>query len=358
MALALTALAIVGWQSRWILPANWLALRWVFSLTLDPYTADEAVALMSFVWIFAPAGRRETDTPVPFGFTLAMASALSAIYVDSAVYKLQSPAWIEGTVVWAGASLPLHGWGLLAELDGMAWAWRLAAWISLAYELTFPVILWKPARTVWASIGVALHLISAILLPLPQFGLVMAGSLALFLPWDRWTQGAVGSSSAADRRRGVAAAVLALVIVVCQVAVHFEHRPDPVSRLIGIRPWPIFLSWHFVFPGPVHRFRTEIEDEEVWIPSFDELGYPELRDRYWKVLGWVARSSPHGERMIARYLEGWFMRQGLPPRPVQVYCRDPSVDRLLIDRQLVYAVERRTWVPCGRWAPRSQDLLE
>ena len=98
----------------------------------------------------------------------------------------------------------------------------------------------------------------------------------------------------------------------------------------------------------------EIGGRRVFVPSFDERGFPEVRDRYWKILGWVARSRGDGLDFVDRYLRAWFRRQGLTPGKVELLCRDPSVSRLEIDAALVDAVRSRAWTFCGTWDPATR----
>lgn len=345
----------------------WGVLKILFAICLDGYTADDAIELVSLAWIFAPlpsralAGRAPRSAGVDADsapFALVLIVALALLYLDSVPFKLHSRIWREGSALWLGAALPLHGWGLLGGLPELAGITRLATWLTLVFESLFFLALLRVGRLALVPVGLVMHLGSAVLLPLPQFGLALAGALLPLLPSSA---AAESTSRAAPVARGgrAAAVVVALAMCVSQVAVHFQpyHRRDPLSFVLGIRQRPIYLDWHFALRGPVMRFELRRPAGSSWIPSFDEQGYPQVRDRYWKILGWVARSRPDGAQMIDRYLRAWFAMRGAPPTTVELWCRDPALASLRIDHELVTALEGRAWTRCGSWQPDRPGRL-
>jgi hypothetical protein len=105
-------------------------------------------------------------------------------YFFNGVYKLLGPEWRDGTVLhyvlsdagWARWSFPLP-----------LWLTRGAAWFVMGWELSFPLLVLRPATRVAAlSVGAAFHVISGLNLELGLFPLYALCFYIPLLPWERW----------------------------------------------------------------------------------------------------------------------------------------------------------------------------
>jgi hypothetical protein len=359
LGLVVNLLLVLGFLTRPLLFVNVVLLRVLFWFCQDPYTVDDVVQVFSLVLVFAPepralsldSARRGTRDPsalLPAHFALLVYVALAVLYEDSVYYKLNSEVWRSGAAFWLSTALPFMAWHQLPAWLEVGWLMRLMTYVALAYELLFPLVVVRALRLPLLVLGFALHLGSAWLYPLPQFAVVMVGLLCLFMPFDRIGSSAGAATSAEATRPPTArlAYGLAVVLVASQLWLHAEDTPNPLAWITGTQLWSIFVDWHFTHPVPVYRFAAMTENGEVPIPSFDEQGRPTVRDRYWKCLGWSIRGGAVGE-MMPRYLVGWFVQQGRPLRPVQVYCKDVHVDRLDLDFTVADEVRSRPWRRCA-----------
>ena len=370
-ALAINAFLVVGLWTRVLLVVNVLVLRLLFSLCLDPYTADEIVANASLLFAFAPAPQAlaldslrknpaESGRDIPRGFVLLVFTGLALVYADGLRYKLASQIWQQGSAFWLGAALPHFSSGLMPQWAEIGWLMKAATYGALAYEAFFPLILVRPLRAPIAVTGLLVHLGSAVFIALPQFGLIMAGLVALFVPWA-----ALGRPFRARKPTGLslpgrppalAAYALSASMVVGQISINLapgQPRNLP-CRLLGLYQRQIFVDWHFLLPAPLMRFvAAGPGGEEVVVPSFDERGYPMVGDRYWKVLGFTMRTDPLWASTVERYVRGWLERTGLKATGIRIYCRDPRLRTLGLDFQADDEERARPWVLCATMSFRS-----
>jgi hypothetical protein len=363
VALVVNAALVLGLWTRPLLIANAVLLRVVFGLSLDGYTVDDIVENTSLVWAMAPAprtlaldargDRRDPGALIPAAFVLLAFAALELLYGDGLRYKFASQVWREGSAFWLGAALPHFSSGLLPRWAEIDWLMRACTWGALAYETLFPLILVRRARAVMATLGLIVHAGSGLFMALPQFGLLMASLIALFLPWDRLVHRQPAFAGAPAPRWQLAPAAYALValMAVGQISLNFAPAGERnlLCRALGLYQRAIFNDWHFLLPGPLFRFAlVEPEGKERAIPSFDERGYPQLHDRYWKLFGFTLRAADSDFREPAyRYVRGWLERQGRSTGEVRVYCRDARLRTLGLDFGAVEELQSRPWTLCG-----------
>jgi hypothetical protein len=365
VALAVNAALVLGLWTRPLLIANAVLLRFVFGLSLDGYTVDDIVENTSLVWALAPApralaldahgGRRDPRALVPPAFVLLAFTALELLYADGLRYKFESQVWREGSAFWLGAALPHFSTGLMPRWAEIGWLMRACTWGALAYETFFPLILVRRARPIMAVLGVMVHAGSGVFIALPQFGLLMTSLVALFLPWDRLVrrQPAPLVAAAPAPRYWLAPVAYALVVLMAvgQVSLNIDPAAPRklLCRALGLHQHAIFVDWHFLLPGPLQRFAlVEPDGKERAIPSFDERGYPQLHDRYWKLFGFTLRALGSDSRLTAyRYVHGWLERQGRSAGEVRVYCRDARLRTLDLDFGAAEEQQRRPWTLCG-----------
>jgi len=353
--LIVNALLVVGWRTRPLLLVNAAILRVTFALCEDPYTVDEIVENFSLVLVFAPRplalaldckgqpGR--PGQPLPRHFCVLVFAALVLLYEDSVIHKLGSTVWRDGSIVWLAAAMPHAGGGFFPSWAQEAWLARAVAYGALAYEALFPLVAFRRLRLLFCATGILMHVATGLLYPMPQFGLVMVAALLLLLPRATGT----GAPPPTRRRTALLAYGLAVAMTVSQIGL-ILHPWEPrgrLSRLVSTYPHPFFIDWHFQLHAPILRYTVEVDGRQVAIPSFDEDGHPEVRDRYWKVLAFSLRGDWRGQDMMTRYLRAWLLRQGLTRARVTVWCRDVSLPRLELDFGLADELARRRFAPCG-----------
>lgn len=122
---------------------------------------------------------------------------LSCIYFFSGVYKLMAPAWRDGTVM--DNVLRDGNWSLIS-----AWAdslppaaLLLTTWITLGWELLFPLaILWRPTRVAALLLGAVFHVGTAFTLEVGLFPWYALCLYVPFVPWERFAGSRVAASMA------------------------------------------------------------------------------------------------------------------------------------------------------------------
>ena len=112
--------------------------------------------------------------------------SVCAIYVVSGVDKLASATWRSGEAMGRVR-------GLTYAFNPLFDAWVpetgpgavALAWLTIGFELLFPVLVWFRITRKWILItGVAFHLLIAAMLTLPEFAAVMIVSYTIFLELD------------------------------------------------------------------------------------------------------------------------------------------------------------------------------
>lgn len=111
---------------------------------------------------------------------------LACLYFFSGYYKLLSPVWRSGFVMyWASHDL---GWSLYAGAADRipVWAHRLSALAALVWELGFPVLaVVRVTRAPTLVLGVLFHLGTLFTLEVGAFALYSIACYAAFVPWER-----------------------------------------------------------------------------------------------------------------------------------------------------------------------------
>jgi hypothetical protein len=113
---------------------------------------------------------------------------MCVIYLFAGLSKLQGPAWWDGEAMWrAFANLEYQS----LDMTWLAWhPWLVNAMthVSLVWELSFCVLIWKPLwRPVMLAGALALHLGIGLCLGMWTFGLIMLVGCASFLP-NEWAR--------------------------------------------------------------------------------------------------------------------------------------------------------------------------
>jgi hypothetical protein len=112
---------------------------------------------------------------------------LCCLYVFSGVYKLLSPDWRSGYVMYYVNHDLI--WSMAPRLT--AWpsvtVHRLSTWVTLVWELGFPLLIaWRWTRAATLCLGVVFHLVTFLTLEIGAFGPYSLAFYAIFLPCERF----------------------------------------------------------------------------------------------------------------------------------------------------------------------------
>jgi hypothetical protein len=121
---------------------------------------------------------------------------LAVLYFFNGYYKVISPQWRSGYVMYF-ASHDL-AWSLYPGVAARVpvWVHQLTAWVTLVWELGFPVLaVLKGTRAVTLALGVLFHLGTFVTLEVGHFALYAVAFYAAFVPWERLRRDPVGVSA-------------------------------------------------------------------------------------------------------------------------------------------------------------------
>ena len=111
---------------------------------------------------------------------------LSCVYVFSGVYKLLSPGWQTGYVMYF-VNHDLE-WCLTPNLSPYlpAFVHRLSAWVAVAWELGFPLLIaFRRTRAIALWLGVVFHVLTLFTLEVGHFALYSLAFYVMFVPWEK-----------------------------------------------------------------------------------------------------------------------------------------------------------------------------
>lgn len=172
-----------------------------------------AVSCSGAVWGLSSVRRRGDTRPVlvPGWPVKVLFVQMAALYFFSGYYKVISEQWRSGYVMYyiahdlAWSTTPAQSSAL------PLWAHQLSAWVTLAWELGFPVLaVMRGTRTATLCLGVFFHVGTFVTLEVAHFALYSIACYAAFVPWERcrgWRRrrlGAASSERAEDREASAA----------------------------------------------------------------------------------------------------------------------------------------------------------
>jgi hypothetical protein len=131
---------------------------------------------------------------------------MCVVYFISGIAKLQGRSWWDGTATWITMNAPLFNEGLPTEwMTNPAlgeWFWHYVSFAStyatLAFEITFPFLIWNRHLRPWILAGAALlHGGIALFMGLGGFGAIMLTGCLAFIPSNgaRWFLSALRGKS-------------------------------------------------------------------------------------------------------------------------------------------------------------------
>jgi hypothetical protein len=129
-------------------------------------------------------------------FFFAVKLQLVIAYAFAGIYKLMGEAWVNGTALYYPLKTDEYSFPLAQEMADVTWIIALGTYLTLAYQLLFPILVWfKRIKKPFLLVGVFSHLFIAVVLGLWDFGLIMIIAYIIFLPnedctkwFDKWSR--------------------------------------------------------------------------------------------------------------------------------------------------------------------------
>lgn len=107
---------------------------------------------------------------------------LALVYWSAGSCKLHGPAWIDGSAVYYAVHLTQFQRFTAPLLFDQLWVCQLLSWSTIAFELSFPFLIWiKEFRYPLLIFGVLFHLGLDFAMVIPLFQLVMLSCYILFI---------------------------------------------------------------------------------------------------------------------------------------------------------------------------------
>jgi hypothetical protein len=202
---------------RW--PRAAFAVAWVCYLVLAGLRGSRGKVLhndLLLLWVAVPfllapvtatlrdrAPRREHGWPIRAAMVIA-----ALIYFLAGYHKLRRSGldWATGdnvryVMLW-GPSVGQAAWeGLATWVGERTWAYRATGALILAFELTFPIVLFRRwLQPLYALVAVSLHVMTYVLLGLDYWAWALT-ILVLFVDWPALIDRARGSARAVETAR-------------------------------------------------------------------------------------------------------------------------------------------------------------
>jgi hypothetical protein len=390
-ALLASTSALVGNFTRVSAAVTFLCFRPLRWYLLAGYDVDAIIVFFSLLFALAPPqkalsvdslrarnGQRYWSEEIPSSFVIAVTVAMTLIYLDAIWTKLGSASWRNGTALWLAMYLPpFASWRLPGDSAALYPVFQVAAYAVTLYEALFPLILLRPLRKVFVVSGCALHAGIAVLMPLKYFGLVMTAPLLMYLGvFQRERKGGAPARSPELRLGPLVITYRALMTAYCLFFIaSFTHAVlagnwNPAARALGYPTAGVFADEVFTTERPLLRLTLQGPEGLAPFPSFDEEGYPTLRDRHWKVFGFFLRWSSCPRDFLLRHVESHASLCPEGPCEVVVYGKKVAA-RLEFSTSQVPMLKREPWTRLGvvrwsepvsdeqrlRWIPDGSDAL-
>lgn len=181
-------------QINYIIGACIFLFSFAFSRVLYPVTngSDLVLNLYLFLAIFLSIkptiknSEFQTFQGIIQNFTFLFCKIqLALIYLLSGSDKLMSVAWRSGDAIFSILNLNYY-LNPIITMSISETACFLIAWVVILFEISFAFLIWiKKIRPVLITLGVLFHLAIAVLLSLPDFGIVMILLYSLFIQYPK-----------------------------------------------------------------------------------------------------------------------------------------------------------------------------
>jgi hypothetical protein len=148
-----------------------------------------ALGCSGAVWGVESVRSRGEERPVlvPAWPAKVLLVQLACVYVFSGVYKLLSPGWQSGYVMYF-VNHDLE-WCLTPNLSLHlpVFVHRLSSWVTVGWELAFPALIaFRRSRAFALWLGVLFHVLTLLTLEVGHFATYSLAFYAIFVPWEKW----------------------------------------------------------------------------------------------------------------------------------------------------------------------------
>jgi hypothetical protein len=374
-ALALAAGALTR-VAAWVSYACAVAVFGFTTRSLEcAYQADGFLVFGCFFAVICPMeralsvdrllGRVRGERTLSNLYSVMIVVMLAATYLDTFTWKIGTAPWRSGLGIWVPASQPFATWFDLGWLSGRKWLIVPLGYLVLAFQASFPLLIWvRRARLPLALMGAGMHISIAVLFPIPLFGLVMA---VLYLPLLSEGRAAAPAPPARAVRIAIIAWVLAWPLINIQSALYrswfsndslvwrASRRFQRVTcALVGMCRHPIFLPGPFAGHTPEYRLAYSSTDGVRSIPLTTEMGTMGTYgfNRNWCVYSlYLHRPSAAEMRPgLDRFVRFWAARNqvDLSLGEVLLYQREPNVDFSAWQPNVLATNRQRPWSLAAR----------
>lgn len=316
-------LLIFGWFTRAAAMANYgFALLFFSSMQTYSYMMTPVYIGMSFLFLFLPIERclsldrlrlklkysspafRYAPPPTvsQLAYYVPVIVGIAFVYLDSTLYKLASPMWLQGLGIWKTMSTPfetqLNG-SLVLNKELLV---KFLSYLTLVFEFFFLFLFpFRKYRVALLIIGVGLHLGILLFFAFPLFS-VGFGSLYLLLVPSSWWQGGVARARPALLSFYYDAGHLLGMrtrLVLEHVDVRQRIRFLPVEQALDLAPAALPAGAY-----GIDRRGQRYQGLAAYIQAFEAIGWL-------KPLAWLLRLP--GVYHLARTAYNWAARH----RPTQ-----------------------------------------
>ncbi len=189
---------LVGWRPLLCGLVCWACAVSVWAINPGPHNGGDrlrhtlllmtAASCSGAVWGVSSVRPKGDTTPVmvPGWPVKVLFVQLACLYFFSGYYKILSPQWRSGHVMyWASHDLY---WSLYPATAARLplWAHQLSAWVTLVWELGFPILAaMRGTRAATLILGVIFHLGTLVTLEVGPFALYAIACYVPFAPWER-----------------------------------------------------------------------------------------------------------------------------------------------------------------------------
>jgi hypothetical protein len=360
-----------GLFTRWMAFINIFLFNYIQWMVEDHYHLDNVLESMAFVFLLVPKPRSlaldtwifqkerpKPDELVPPWFVALMIMAVSLLYLDSVLLKLEQDLWLKGLAFWLPVAIPNTSLNTLPDWLEIVWLMKIPSHTALVFEILYPLIIFKRLRWLFVFLGMSLHIGIILFLPIPLFGTGMLSLYFMFLPLHRLLTKAgeknpVYIKQPEDKVMKPLVAFLCVSMFLSQsllIVMPYLSWNKRAAEVFGLSRHTLFLDWHFTLKSPILRFETEVDGETIRLPSFDDKAYTQVKGRMWAFHNFYIRGDRTTvrwlDRNLLRFLEGWFAKHDLEPRTVRLYYKDAAVP-MAFDFRSDEIVEARPWVLGG-----------
>lgn len=232
LTILLSVLFVLGWRTRWITPALFVAVwSWQERTPVVGDGGDNLLRLILVYLCFAQlsaywsldarrvarrqaAGQRienrarlgwRVATVVHNGAVLACLFQVSVLYMASGLFKVQGQSWQDGSALYYMLQVEtLQSWPQLSQLVYTnTFLLAIFAYLAVLLQVSFPFLMLNSVtRHLGLTAIIGMHIGIGVLLALPFFSLTMIVTDMLFVRDATYRRASVVIAALGERRRG------------------------------------------------------------------------------------------------------------------------------------------------------------